>query len=201
MWHAASCPYYFAYCSLLGTILIAAMATPPTAPIAVVPPFQNGTPPSGPDTTPLSVTSSISCTDHNPGHFVATEGSPASPSPIFSPYPSPSAPPPHWETFDQWGNQVLREADKAVETSTSIPTRINEDPDQYLPLDPDSKDEDWPELLTDSWCYNPAYIPRQAGTDFCTLPLPYLCELGAALDMLQGLTGNDTDLIPDLLSD
>lgn len=51
------------------------------------------------------------------------------------------------ETFNQWNNQILREADKAVETSTSISTRINTDHEEHSLLETDLEDKDWPELL------------------------------------------------------
>lgn len=153
MQHAASWPYCFAYCSLQDTILITVVDTPPKAPaIEVVPPFQIGMPPSGPDPTPPSVTSSTFSTEHHPGHLIATEDSPASPSPTSAPHFLLSAPSTHWETFDQKRNQILREVDKALEASTSISTRINEDHKHPL-LDTNSEDEDWPELLTDSWYF------------------------------------------------
>ena len=131
----------------------------------------------------LSVTSSTSFTDHHPGHLTAKRG-------LTSITHIPGITKPHLsippfiistiysqETF----SQILWEADEAVETSISISTRINKDHEQHSLLETDLEDEDWPELLTGFWYYNPEYIPRQPGGDFHT----YLTESNAALHTWQ----------------
>ena len=145
-----------------------------TAPARVaVPLFQSGMQPSGLDTPP-SVTSSTFFRNQ-PGHLIATEKSPTSPTLSTSPSPaSPShpllsVPSICWESFNQWRNQIFRDADEAVESSI----RIHKDPQQHSLLDIDLEDEDSLELLT-CLCYcNPVYIPRQPGTNFSTFPLSY----------------------------
>lgn len=108
-----------------------------------------GTWPSSPD-TPLTVTSSTWFTDHHPGHLIAAENSPASPTPSTSPSPPLSTSSFTISTiyslgaFNQWRNQILRQADEAVEIST----RISKDAEQHSLLDTDLEDEDSPELLT-----------------------------------------------------
>lgn len=119
-------PKGFAYCSPLDTILIAAMDTLPTAPaVATVPPFWIKMPPSNLGTTLLSVTSSTSSMDPHLGHLLATQDSLASLSPTTPLHPSLSEPLPCWETFSQWRKQIFREPDEAVETFTSVSTRMN----------------------------------------------------------------------------
>lgn len=100
------------------------------------------------------------------------------PNPSTSPLPS--APSTCWEIFDQWRNWVLREANKALETSNSISTRINEDPD-WLPLFVRNWLGGWRLAQITNWLLvcSPVQIPRQSATNFCTLPLPYLNKLGA----------------------
>ena len=152
MGHTAYWPHYFAYYSLLDTTFIEARDTPHIALMtAVVQLLQTGMPPSGQDTTLLFVTSSTFSKDQHPGHFIATEDLPTSsvsPSPTSPLYSLPSVSFTHWEAFDQWRSQELREADETVETSTSISTRISEDPEQGPLLDAASEDEHQPELLT-----------------------------------------------------
>ena len=62
----------------------------------------------------------------------------------------------------------------------SASTRISKDPEQCPLLDTDLEDEDWPEILTDSRCYNPECTPKQPGTLFYTSPLAYWikCSIG-----------------------
>lgn len=100
------------------------------------------------------------------GHHILTEDSTASlatsilPSPTSPSHLSVSALSAHWETFNQWKNQRLRESDEAVEVS-------KESLKWYPLLETDLKDEDWPKLLIGP-CYNPAYIPRQSDIDSST---------------------------------
>lgn len=69
-----------------------------------------------------------------------------------------------------------------METST----RISKDPEPCSLLDTDLENENWPELLSDSWCYNPVCTIRQTGTLPHFTPPPWFTELSAAWD-----TGRD----------
>lgn len=85
--------------------------------------------------------------DHHPGHLIATEASSAlptplaSPRPAFPPHPLLSAPLAHWETLNHLRNQILREVDEAVETFTSVSTRINEADEQHPLLHTELEDK------------------------------------------------------------
>lgn len=174
VWHVVFWPYYSAYCSLLDTILIAAMNTQLiVAAMASVLPYRIGMASFCPDTTPLSdilyfLHESPSWSPYCNKRLTRI----TQPNPSTSPLPS--APSTCWKIFDQWRNRVLREANKALETSNSISTKINEYPDWLPLLETDSEDKDWPELLTDFWFCSPVHILRRPATNFCTLTLPYL---------------------------
>lgn len=129
-----------------------------------------------PDTTPLSVRSSTSFTDHHAGSPCCNWGLNSITGIIYTSKPNLYISPvsisvstvsvcAHWENLNQWKNRRLRESDEAEEAfKESL---------KWSPLlDEVLKDEDWPKPLTGP-CSNLAYIPRQSGIDFSTFLIIY----------------------------